>query len=163
MVLSKSFDARTLVFVAGRALAFAWAGAMMALGAIVAPLVFRNVPSPFAADAMTLVFRRMDRVSIAVVILLGICEVVAQAPFSRRVITRQIVLLLLACSVFAIALYVSPEIARLHTLGAIRYAGPLGTRLEQFHVAAETLSKTSFFLGLGWAVLFFPQPGDARR
>ena len=40
-----------------------WLGGLLALGAIVAPIVFAVAPFPQNADAMTLVFRRFDTVA----------------------------------------------------------------------------------------------------
>ena len=38
-----------------------WLGGILVLGAIVAPIVFHEVPAPTSADAMTHVFLRFDR------------------------------------------------------------------------------------------------------
>ena len=37
-----------------------WLGGLLALGAVVAPVVFSMVSMPASADAMTTVFRRFD-------------------------------------------------------------------------------------------------------
>src|SRR6476660_4762560 len=57
-----------------------WAGGLLALGAIVAPIVFRVVPAPTSADAMTLVFRRFD----VVAIVCAAVALVAEAAFAVR-------------------------------------------------------------------------------
>src|SRR5437879_1887369 len=57
-----------------------WAGGLLALGAVVAPIVFRVVPAPTSADAMTLVFRRFDVVAITCAAI----ALVAEASFAVR-------------------------------------------------------------------------------
>lgn len=59
------------VFAAG-----AWAGGLLVLGAIVAPVVFHVVPAPTSADAMTVIFRRFDRVAMGCGAALALAEVV---------------------------------------------------------------------------------------
>ena len=41
-----------------------WLGGMLALGAIVAPIVFGTIPRPEAVDAMTAVFARFQFVTV---------------------------------------------------------------------------------------------------
>src|SRR5688572_13404979 len=57
-----------------------WLGGLVVLGAIVAPTVFRIVPAPTSADAMTVVFRRFDVIAIAA----GVVALVSEALFALR-------------------------------------------------------------------------------
>jgi hypothetical protein len=126
-----------------------WAGGLLALGAIVAPIVFRVVPAPTNADAMTLVFRRFD----VVAIVCAVVALVAEAAFAMRggKVTRTDLargLALLAASGLAIAIgaWLSPGIADLHRAGAVRGIGDGGLALEHLHHLAETFAKTEILL-----------------
>lgn len=121
----------------------AWAGGLLVLGAIVAPVVFQNVPAPTSGDAMTIVFRRFDRVAMACGAALAVAEVVrARASgVDRRVAARIALAAVAVAASLAIGLWASPEIARLHQEGAIRGLGPLGERLDAVHDWASRLGK----------------------
>jgi uncharacterized membrane protein len=121
-----------------------WAGGLLALGAVVAPIVFRTVPAPTNADAMTLVFRRFDTVAIACAAV----ALVAEAGFALRggKITR--LDLARAASVvvatglaIAVGAWISPAIAELHRSGAVRGVGEGGQALARLHHLAEALAK----------------------
>jgi hypothetical protein len=126
-----------------------WAGGLLSLGAIVAPIVFRVVPAPTSADAMTLVFRRFD----VVAIVCAAVALVAEAAFAKRggKVTRSDLargLSLVGASGLAIAIgaWLSPGIADLHRAGAIRGIGDSGLALERLHHLAETFAKTEILL-----------------
>lgn len=121
-----------------------WAGGLLALGAIVAPIVFRVVPAPTNADAMTLVFRRFDGVAIACATV----ALVAEAAFAHRGgratradLARGMCLVLATVLAIAIGAWLSPGIAALHHGGALRHVGPAGEELERLHRFAETFAK----------------------
>jgi hypothetical protein len=123
-----------------------WAGGLATLGAIVAPVVFRFVPAPHAADAMTVVFARFDRVAVAC----GIVAVTTEALLwlrARRAsrgpvhVVRAMALLFAALIAVTMAFWVTPTIAGLHAHGALRGIGEAGHALETFHHSAESLSK----------------------
>jgi hypothetical protein len=118
-----------------------WIGGMFALGAIAAPVVFGTVPAPTSADAMTIVFRRFDRVAIAcVVVVLAVEAALALLARVRRVDLARGVLAAIACICAIISgVHVSPRIEALHRAGAIRGLGPDGLELESFHRLAERL------------------------
>lgn len=133
-----------------------WAGGLLALGAVVAPIVFRVVPAPTSADAMTLVFRRFDSVAMACAAV----ALVAEAAFAARggKVTRADVvraLCLVAAAALAIAVggWLSPGIAELHRQGAVRHVGEAGAALERLHRLAEALSKAEIvFLFAGFTL-----------
>ncbi|MFO0668705.1 MAG: DUF4149 domain-containing protein [Polyangiaceae bacterium] len=126
---------RVLGALSGLAVAV-WLGGLVVLGAVVAPTVFHNVPAPHAADAMTLVFRRFDRIALAAA---GV-SIVAEAFRARRGPT--IVLLLVAAALAAVeAIHFSPAIEALHRGGAIRGLGVAGAELDAIHRWAERLAK----------------------
>lgn len=133
-----------------------WAGGLLALGAVVAPIVFRVVPAPTSADAMTLVFRRFDSVAMACAAV----ALVAEAAFAARggKVTRADVvraLCLVAAAALAIAVggWLSPGIAELHRQGAVRHVGEAWAALERLHRLAEALSKAEIvFLFAGFTL-----------
>ena len=121
-----------------------WAGGLLALGAIVAPIVFRVVPAPTSADAMTLVFRRFDGVAMACAAV----ALVAEAGFAARGgkvnrldFARAAVLVVAAGLAITIGAWLSPGISELHQAGAIRGLGAPGQALERLHHLAESLAK----------------------
>ena len=67
--------ARTLLYVVRYVMVSIWLGGLVLLGTNVAPLIFRNVPAPTSADAMTLVFMRFDRFAVASGIMLLAVEI----------------------------------------------------------------------------------------
>jgi hypothetical protein len=137
----------TLVTIALLALGL-WIGGMVALGAIAAPVVFGTVPAPTSADAMTIVFRRFDRVAIAcVVVVLAVEATLALTQKVTRADLARGVLAAIAC-ICAIAggVFVSPRIEALHRGGAIRGLGPEGLELESFHRLAERLGTVELVI-----------------
>lgn len=120
-----------------------WLGGLLALGAIVAPIVFRIVPAPTSGDAMTVVFRRFDQVALGCAAVVGVAEAVrARSGGIERIDVARI-----ACAVIAagctliIAVTLSPTIASLHVAGAVRGIGPLGEQLDRAHDWATRLGK----------------------
>jgi hypothetical protein len=131
-----------------------WLGGMLVLGAIVAPVVFSIVPAPLSADAMTVVFRRFDRIAIAGSAIVLVCEA-GLATVTRTL--RDAVRSLFAITMSALAIYegtmLSPQIEALHRAGAIRGFGDLGIELEKAHAAAELVGKTQLAIGVAYVVL----------
>jgi hypothetical protein len=126
-----------------------WAGGLAALGAIVAPIVFRVVPAPTSADAMTLVFRRFD----AVAIVCAIVALVAEVAFAlrggratRADMVRGFCLVGATGLAIAIGAWLSPGIAELHRGGAMRHIGESGQALDRLHHLAELLAKGELVL-----------------
>jgi uncharacterized membrane protein len=130
----------TLVTVALLALGL-WIGGMVALGAIAAPVVFGTVPAPASADAMTIVFRRFDKVAIAcVVVVLAVEALLALRSTVTRVDVARGLLAAVGCiCAITVGVFVSPRIEALHRGGAIRGLGADGLELESFHRFAERL------------------------
>jgi len=133
-----------------------WAGGLVALGAVVAPIVFRNVPAPTSADAMTLVFARFDKVTIAC----GAVALVMEAAFAvwggkatRLDVARGVALAVAVGLAVTVAAWLTPGIAGLHHAGAVRNFGPDGTELERLHKLAEALAKGELVLLLAVVVL----------
>jgi putative copper export protein len=129
----------------------AWLGGLLVLGAIVAPVVFHTVPAPTSADAMTIVFRRFDGVAMACGAVLAVAEVVRvrTSGVDRRVATRVALAAVAVAVGLVMGLWVSPEIARLHELGAIRGLDPLGERLDAVHNWATRLGKVEAIALIG--------------
>jgi hypothetical protein len=126
-----------------------WAGGLLALGAVVAPIVFRVVPAPTSADAMTLVFRRFDAVAIACSAVALIAESVFAlrgGKVTRVDVARGVCLVGAAGLAITIGAWLSPSIADLHHAGAVRYLGEAGRALERLHRLAETLAKMELVL-----------------
>ncbi len=121
-----------------------WFGGLTTLGTNVAPLIFRNVPSPTSADAMTLVFMRFDRFAIVCGAMLLAVEIAwaASAQASRAFIASRLAIAVIALSARLVeAVWLAPGIADLHRNGAVRGFGELGARLERLHRAAEATGK----------------------
>jgi putative copper export protein len=121
-----------------------WVGGMIALGAIVAPVVFNMVPSPTSADAMTVVFRRFDKVAVACIVTVLLTEAVqalVRRPLGRIDVARMGLTVLGGALVVWQATVISPEIEALHVAGAIRGLGEAGLKLEATHKLAELGGK----------------------
>lgn len=141
-----------------------WAGGLLALGAIVAPIVFRVVPAPTSADAMTLVFRRFDGVAITCAVV----ALVAEAAFASRGgratrgdLARGVCLVGATVLAITIGSWLSPGIAALHRAGAVRHIGEAGQALERLHKLAELLAKGEVILllaGFGLSVAKASRP-----
>lgn len=128
-----------------------WVGGLVVLGAVVAPTIFRNVPAPESANAMTLVFRRFDRVAMACAAIVLVVEVLLALyakPLLRRDLVRGGVAIVLSAFAIVQGTWISPAIASLHQAGAIRGSGELGVRLEERHRVAEALGKSQVVFGL---------------
>ena len=129
-----------------------WAGGMIALGAIAAPVVFGTVPAPTSADAMTIVFRRFDKLAVACVVIALLVEV-SLAALRDRKITRldlargALAVIAAGCAIVGGA-FVSPRIEALHRAGAIRGLGELGSELNAVHQLAERLGKAELVIAL---------------
>lgn len=121
-----------------------WLGGLVVLGAIVAPTVFRNVPAPSSADAMTLVFRRFDRIALTCAAVAAVAEAARLAlgtAGGRLAWVRALLLAAAASLAIAEGTVLSPEIEALHRGGAIRGLDADGQRLEEFHRWAERAGK----------------------
>lgn len=133
-----------------------WLGGLVTLGALVAPIVFGVVPAPSSADAMTLVFRRFDRVALVCAAVVALAEVIrarGTPSISRFDLARTSAGVLAGLLRTIEAAWVSPEIASLHHQGAVRGSGALGEALERAHHLAELLAKAELALLVVFAVL----------
>ena len=131
-----------------------WLGGLVALGAVVAPIVFSRVSFPSNADAMLLVFRRFDLVAMS-------CAAILLATEAARALVRPgwglsdysragVSALAASLAVFE-GTHVSPRIAELHAAGAVRGLGAAGIELSQLHDWAEWCATAQ--LGLLTAVI----------
>ncbi len=130
-----------------------WLGGLTTLGTNVAPLIFRNVPAPTSADAMTLVFLRFDRFAIVCGLMLLAVEIAwaASVKASRAFVASRLAIVVVAVIVRLVeAVWLAPGIASLHRHGAVRGLGELGASLERLHRLAEGTGK----LEAGLLVLF---------
>ena len=121
-----------------------WAGGLVTLGAIVAPLVFGIVPMPASADAMTAVFSRFNLVACACAVVVVLCEAargLTRRPLARLDVLRAVVASLAAALAVVEAVAITPRISALHASGAIRGVGDAGRALDSIHHAAEALAK----------------------
>jgi Domain of unknown function (DUF4149) len=138
LTLEAALEALALVALA------VWLGGLTILGAVAAPLVFRIVPAPASADAMSAVFLRFDSIAIAsavVVLLVEGGHSLLRRPLLRRDLVRAAVTVGAAGLAIVEAMVVSPHIERLHREGAIRGLGAAGLELDQVHHTAESLAK----------------------
>lgn len=120
-----------------------WLGGLLVLGALVAPIVFGTVPAPSSGDAMTLVFRRFDQVSLGCAAVVAVSEAVrARAAGVGRIdVARIVCVAVAAVCTLMIAMWISPAIAELHAAGAVRGIGPFGERLDHTHDWATRIAK----------------------
>jgi len=121
-----------------------WLGGLVVLGAVVAPTVFRIVPAPTSADAMTVVFGRFDRVAMtcAAVALVAEATLAARGGRVRRTdLLRGAFAAGAAALAIAVGAWLSPGIASLHRGGAVRGYAESGLALERLHRLAETAGK----------------------
>jgi hypothetical protein len=126
-----------------------WLGGLVALGALVAPVVFSRVSMPWSADAMTVIFQRFDMVAMASAAALLMTEAlraVARVPFAPVDHLRAGASVLAAAAAVYEGASVSPRIATLHAEGAIRGMGSAGMELSKLHDLAELLGKTEVAL-----------------
>jgi hypothetical protein len=153
--VSRSLALRRATAVAALVAVAVWLGGLLALGAIAAPVVFSTIAMPASADAMTVVFRRFDVVSMACAAILLATEathVLARVPLARVDHVRAGASVLAAALAVLEGASVSPRIAALHAGGAIRGLGPAGTELARLHDVAEWCGKTEVALLVGIVV-----------
>jgi uncharacterized membrane protein len=127
-----------------------WLGGLLVLGAIVAPIVFREVPAPTSGDAMTRVFVAFDKLAMSAAALIAVSEVVrmrltTSAP-SRLDAARLGAVVAAGLCAIVQGLYLSPTIVDLHQRGAVRGLGELGESLERAHAWSERTAKTELLL-----------------
>lgn len=139
-----------------------WLGGLLALGALVAPIVFRIVPAPSSGDAMIVVFHRFDEVALACAAIVGVAEAVrARAGGVERIDIARIVCAVIAAGcTLIIAVSLSPKIASLHVAGAVRGIGPLGEELDGAHDWATRLGKVE---ALAVALIIALHVGSRRK
>ncbi len=131
-----------------------WLGGMVVLGAIVAPTVFHSIPPPGGADAMTLVFRRYDRIAVVASMIVLLCEVgLATITRTARDVARSFTCIVMSALAIYEGTMLSPKIEALHMAGALRGVGDLGLELERTHHQAELLAKAELAFGLLYVVL----------
>jgi hypothetical protein len=142
--------------------ALVWAGGLLVLGAIVAPTVFGS-GDPHAADVMTAIFSRFDRVAVVCAALVLVGEAaslaVGRPMHTSARVTRIALALALAVLAGVQAGYLTPTIAALHEQGVVRGVGALGARFDRIHHASETVGKLTVLAAMAFAVSVF----DSRR
>lgn len=145
-------DRRPVLLAAGIVYALAitvWAGGLVVLGAIVAPTVFRIVPAPSSADAMTVVFGRFDGVAMTAAAIALVAEAtlaVRGGKVSRLDFVRGVAVTIAGALAIAVGAWLSPAIAALHRSGAVRNLGEAGQELERVHRLAESAGKGQLLL-----------------
>lgn len=143
-----------------------WMGGLVALGAIAAPAVFGTIPMPGAADAMTLVFRRFDKVAMTCAAVALVAESALGArggPIGRVDVFRGASVVLAAALAIGQGVWLSPAIDALHRGGAVRGLGDDGMALERTHRLAESAGKGQLVLLLVVLVLIAVKIARASR
>jgi hypothetical protein len=126
-----------------------WAGGLAVLGAVVAATVFRIVPAPTSADAMTVVFRRFDALAMACAAISLLSEAGLAWRGARPIradVARAAATVVAAVLAIIEGVHLSPAIQALHRDGAVRGYGDAGMRLEALHRLAETSAKAELVL-----------------
>jgi uncharacterized membrane protein len=142
-----------------------WLGGLLVLGAIVAPTVFRVVHAPLSADAMTLVFRRFDRVAMTAAAVALIAEVVLATRggrVSHLDLVRGLSVVVAGALAVLVGAHLSPTIEALHRGGAVRGFGETGLALERAHRLAEACGKGQLGLLVVALLLLFVKVARAR-
>lgn len=142
----------------------AWAGGLVVLGAIVAPTVFRIVPAPSSADAMTVVFRKFDgvaMVSAAIALVAEATLFLKDGKATRLDLVRGSAAVVAGILAIVVGAWLSPGISELHRNGAVRGLDEAGIELERLHRLAETAGKGQLLLLLVVLVLLLAK--IARR
>ncbi|MDP3279263.1 MAG: DUF4149 domain-containing protein [Deltaproteobacteria bacterium] len=138
-----------------------YAGAIGALGAIVAPVVFRSGISS-AADLMTTIFGRFDRVAGALALVALLAEFAALmrrrsettgSKQSRLNHVRSALVAVFSLTVAIQAAVLSPGIAALHREGVQRGVGPRGATFDRMHRASSSVGKLAVLSALAIAAL----------
>jgi hypothetical protein len=122
----------------------AWAGGLTVLGAIVAPTVFRIVPAPSSADAMTVVFGKFDAVAMTASAIALVAEAtlfLKDGKVARLDVARLAACVLAGVLAIVVGAWLSPGIAQLHRNGAVRGLNEAGIELERLHRLAESAGK----------------------
>jgi uncharacterized membrane protein len=122
-----------------------WLGGILVLGAVVAPVVFRVVPSPTNGDAMTIIFRRFDGVAVACAVVVLVAEAARASAEHARLGVSGVIRVGAALGGTALAAWqafnLAPKIEALHRSGAVRGVGDLGAQLDAAHRLAENEAK----------------------
>ena len=151
----------------------AWIGGLLALGAIVAPIVFAAVPFQLAADTMAVVFARFDKLAMGAAAVVLATEAVrgwatSTATEDRKGARANLARVGVSVTLVAMAvlegLWVTPKIASLHAGGAVRGVGEAGAALASAHSIAELLGKTQALLAIALIALHvatLPAPRSA--
>lgn len=145
MTMPHGVRARVIPIVIVYVLALAlWAGGLVVLGAVVAPTVFKIVPAPTSADAMTVVFRRFDVIAMACALVSALAEAALArmgGKPSRLDGLRAAAVVIASALAIVEGTYLAPAIEALHRGGALRGHGLEGLELERLHRIAEGAAK----------------------
>ena len=119
-----------------------WLFGWVVLGAIVAPIQFKIVPSPYAAEAMTRIFRRFDTIALACAAVVWLTDILlGNSGESRLRILKRALAGIATIALVVEAMVIAPHIDELFHAGAIRGVGPDGESLQAWHRAAESAGK----------------------
>ncbi len=130
--------------------ALLYAGGLGALGAIVAPAVFRS-GSEGAGSVMTKIFLRFDRVAMVLVFAVLTCELLRivltaeslRGRWTLRAWARPLVIALFALSVGVQSGYLSPQIAQMYEQGISPRHPQFGQRFTSVHKTSSAVGKAS--------------------
>jgi Domain of unknown function (DUF4149) len=136
--------------------------ALATLGALVAPQVFRHVPAPHNALAMTRIFRNYDSFALVCALIALLAELLLawlRPSFLKRDALRVLCLCVYVVGVAAQATFVTPSIANLSAQWRADGATNPGTtatlKLGAVHRQASALGQAQALLALGVIGLAF--------
>jgi uncharacterized membrane protein len=144
----------------------AWAGGLVVLGAIVAPTVFRIVPAPSSADAMTVVFGKFDAVAMVSAAIALVAEAtlfLKDGKATRLDLVRGSAAVVAGVLAIVVGAWLSPGISTLHRNGAVRGLNDAGIELERLHRMAEIAGKAQLALLLVVLVLLLAKLARAAK
>lgn len=142
-------------------------GGILALGPLVAPVLFHEVPVMLAAKVMSTIFMRFDVVLTIALALVLVGELIQLRYGSwvhgisarLRTVFALVMVTLLIGSVFV----VNPKLQAFQQQGVMRWVGEQGRALDQAHHTAEGMMKAELTLGvLALILLGLPIPHMKR-
>jgi hypothetical protein len=152
MTTARSIGQTTMVTAQVFALG-SYAALLFAIGALTAPVIFREVDAPLSGIAMAKVFSRMDRGLLVLAASAGCMELALSWPrrssaTSRLSWLRRVAIGLLCAHACIQSFSLTPTIATYHRAGFRRGVGVEGMAMDNAHHLSSRLGSTAALLCL---------------
>lgn len=131
-----------------------WIGGALALGALTAPELFRQLPRSQAGGIFGPILRRFSRIRLIAILCAIVAAVVKHVLWETHsangwIIARALFLFLLAASVAWELLALEPRMGRVRASMAATDDDPSRREFMRLHKQSEALMKLSLFAALG--------------